>query len=68
MIEVSDTGMGIPPEHMDTILDPFFTTKASDKGSGLGLSTVYGIIKGPWVSLTSKATLARTLHSRFTCR
>ncbi|HKQ32989.1 MAG TPA: ATP-binding protein, partial [Thermodesulfobacteriota bacterium] len=46
VIEVSDTGTGIAPEHMDSIFDPFFTTKSSDMGTGLGLSTVYGIIKG----------------------
>jgi two-component system NtrC family sensor kinase len=44
-IEVTDTGAGIPPEHLHRIFDPFFTTKASGKGTGLGLSVSYGIIK-----------------------
>jgi two-component system, NtrC family, sensor kinase len=44
-VEVTDTGVGIPPEHLNRIFDPFFTTKASSKGTGLGLSVSYGIIK-----------------------
>ena len=45
LIEVGDTGEGIPPEHIDKIFEPFFSTKEVGKGTGLGLSTVYGIIK-----------------------
>jgi len=45
LVEVIDTGTGIPPEIMDKIFDPFFTTKEVGKGTGLGLSTVYGIVK-----------------------
>ena len=45
LVEVSDTGTGIPDAIIDKIFDPFFSTKEVGKGTGLGLSTVYGIIK-----------------------
>jgi two-component system cell cycle sensor histidine kinase/response regulator CckA len=45
MVEASDTGTGIPPEIIDKIFLPYFSTKSIDKGTGLGLATVYGIIK-----------------------
>ncbi|MGA0532164.1 cell cycle histidine kinase CckA [Hansschlegelia sp. KR7-227] len=45
LIDVEDTGPGIPEEIADKIFEPFFSTKEVGKGTGLGLSTVYGIVK-----------------------
>jgi two-component system cell cycle sensor histidine kinase/response regulator CckA len=56
LVEVEDTGHGIPPDVMEKIFDPFFSTKEVGKGTGLGLSTVYGIVKqtGGFIFCTSE--------------
>ena len=45
LIEVADSGPGVPPELLDKIFEPFFSTKAVNEGTGMGLATVYGIVE-----------------------
>jgi PAS domain S-box-containing protein len=44
-LQFTDTGVGIPPEHLNDIFNPFFTTKAPGQGTGLGLSVVHSVVK-----------------------
>ena len=61
-LEVSDTGTGIAPEHLPHIFEPFFTTKDIGKGTGLGLATVYGILKQHqgWIEVATQVGLGST--------
>ncbi len=63
-LTVSDTGDGIPPEVLPRIFEPFFTTKTAGKGTGLGLATVYGIVKQHqgWVQLDNRPGQGVTFH------
>ena len=55
-VRVADTGAGIAPEHLPRVFEPFFTTKDKGKGSGLGLSMVYGFVKQSQGHVTIEST------------
>jgi len=70
LLEIEDTGSGIPPEVRERIFEPFFSTKEVGKGTGLGLSTVYGIVKQTeayihFDSVVGKGTVFRLFIPRY---
>ncbi|MFW5751595.1 MAG: PAS domain-containing hybrid sensor histidine kinase/response regulator [Planctomycetota bacterium] len=63
-LSVSDTGTGIPPQVLELIFDPFFTTKPAGEGTGLGLATVHGIVRGVGgaIEVETQVGVGSTIH------
>lgn len=67
LLEITDTGTGIPPDVIKNIFEPFYSTKEVGSGTGLGLSTCYGIIKqtGGYIYVSSSPGEGTTFHLYF---
>jgi signal transduction histidine kinase len=69
VIEFSDTGIGIPAHHLNSIFNPFFTTKEPGQGTGLGLSVVHSVIKRyqGHITVDSKPNVGTTFFIELPC-
>ena len=67
LVEISDTGTGIPPEIIKNVFEPFFSTKEVGSGTGLGLSTCYGIVKqtGGYIFVRTRVGEGTSFHLYF---
>lgn len=64
LLTVSDTGIGIPPEHLSKLFEPFFTTKTESMGTGLGLAMTYGTIRQSGGNIDAESHLGEGTHFR----
>jgi PAS domain S-box-containing protein len=67
VLSVEDTGEGIAPEHLPHVFEPFFTTKELHNGTGLGLATVYGLVRqrGGWIDVESRVRAGTSFRVYF---
>ena len=61
-LTVKDTGIGMSPDVMKRVFEPFFTTREVGKGTGMGLAVVYGIVKGLQGTITVESDAGSRLH------